>query len=101
MSVKLDTTSLGAFLKSQQMREMTREAADQIADQVNSEGITVGAFRGGTGEIPLPVQVVSETTDRAAATVVLAHPAGVAAQAKYGVLTKAASAVGLEVKGYH
>jgi hypothetical protein len=45
------------------------------------------------------VKVKLSTTDRAHAEVILAHPAGIAVQAKHGALTKAASQAGLEVKG--
>lgn len=96
--VHLDKAALGAILKSRDMSELVKTAAEKIADNVRSQGIQVGAFKGG-GEIDLPVRVETETTDRAAATIVLAHPAGIAVQAKHGALTKAASAAGLEVNG--
>jgi hypothetical protein len=44
------------------------------------------------------VRVDSYETDRARAEVWLAHPSGLAVQAKHGLLTKAASEAGLEVK---
>lgn len=47
----------------------------------------------------VPVEVRSYVTDRAACAVTLAHPVGMALQAKYGVLTQAAGAAGLEVGG--
>jgi hypothetical protein len=46
----------------------------------------------------LPVEVTSYTTDRAACAVTLAHPAGMPIQARYGALTQAAGAAGLEVR---
>lgn len=95
--IKLDNSGLGEILKSARMRALVKDAADQIAEKVNEQGIEVGAFEGG-GQIPLPVRVETETTDRAAATVLLAHPAGIAVQAKHGALTKAASALGLSVR---
>ncbi|MGZ0151877.1 hypothetical protein ACXJJ3_32795 [Kribbella sp. WER1] len=50
-------------------------------------------------DVPSYAEVVVDeyTTDREAASVTIRHPAGVAIQAKYGSLTRAASAVGLEV----
>lgn len=96
-NIRLDHSGLKALVNSREMRKLTADAAEKIADEVRGEGIQVGAFKG-SGRIPLPVRVDSETTDRAAASVVLAHPAGIAVQAKYGALTKAAAAVGLEVK---
>lgn len=95
--IKLDKSGLGEILKSARMRALVKDAADQIAEKVNEQGIEVGAFKGG-GQIPLPVRVETDTTDRAAASVLLAHPAGVAVQAKHGALTRAASALGLEVR---
>jgi hypothetical protein len=46
----------------------------------------------------LPVTVRTYTTDRAAAAVAIAHPAGMAEQAKHGTLTRAAAAAGLQVR---
>lgn len=96
--VKLDHGGIAALLKSGEMQALVNEAAEQIAGNIRSQGVTVGAFHG-AGEIPLPVEVSTMTTDRAHASVTLAHPAGVAVQAKHGALTKAASEVGLPVKG--
>ena len=96
MSITLDKAGLAAIAKSAEVRQVVDDAANRIADEVRGQNIEVGAFKGG-GKIPLPVDVRKETTDRASAAVVLAHPAGIAVQAKHGALTKAASAVGLEV----
>ena len=87
-----------AVLKSAAMHRVVAEATEKIAENARAQGVTVGAFAG-SGEIPLPVTTEMTTTDRAHGTVLLAHPAGIAAQAKHGVLTKAASAEGLDVKG--
>lgn len=95
--VKLDHGGIAALLKSGPMQALVQSAAEAIADSVRSQGITVGAFKGGAGEIALPVTVSTTTTDRAHASVTLAHPAGTAVQAKHGALTKAASAAGVSV----
>lgn len=97
--VRLNHAGMAAILKSGEMQALVNRAAEDIAKNVRDQGIMVGAFKGGTGEIPLPVKVSTTTTDRAHASVVLAHPAGAAVQAKHGALTKAASAAGLDVKG--
>lgn len=97
--IKLDTAGLGSILRSRPVQALVRRVADDIAGNVDGQGIMVGAFRGGSGDIPLPVTVETEVTDRAAASVILAHPAGIAVQAKHGALTRAASAAGLEVHG--
>jgi len=44
------------------------------------------------------VTVAPFTTDRAIAVVRVNHPAGLALEAKYGILARAAAAEGLEVK---
>lgn len=86
--VRLDHAGIGAILKSGPVRALVSSAAQSVA----------GAAKHTTekGE-ELPVQVDSYTTDRAAASVTIAHPAGAAAQAKHGVLTRAAGSAGLEV----
>lgn len=97
-NVKLNHGGIAALLKSGEMDALVNEAAEKIAANVRAQGITVGAFSG-AGEIALPVTVSSTTTDRAHASVALAHPAGIAVQAKHGALTKAAADAGLDVKG--
>jgi len=98
-SVKLNHAAIGAFAKSAEMAAVMGELADKVAANVHSQGIKVGDRNGGPREIELPVKIVHGTTDRARATVILDHPAGIAVQAKHGALTKAASEAGLQVKG--
>lgn len=74
-----------------------KDAANEIADAARLQGITVGDVDGGKHEIPLPVKVYGD--DDNAAAVVLAHPAGIAVQAKHGTLTRAAASKGFEVHG--
>lgn len=81
------------------MRSLVDSKAEAVAKNIEALGIGVGDRDGGKHEIPLPVKVELSTTDRAHALVVLAHPAGIAVQAKHGALTKAASEAGLQVKG--
>lgn len=95
-NVRLDHGGIAALLKGDEMQSLVQSAADEIAANVRSQGITVGAFTG-PGEIALPVKVQTSTTDRAHASVALAHPAGAAVQAKHGALTRAAAAAGLTV----
>lgn len=96
--VGLYRAGMAAVLKSTAMHRAIQAAAEQVAANVDAQGITVGAT-GGPGEIDLPVRVEMTTTDRAKGRVLLAHPAGAAVQAKHGALTKAAVAAGLDVKG--
>lgn len=94
--VRLDHRALESLLKSSDVRKYVNDAAEQVADRVRQQGIEV---EGIPGDIDLPVKVVEQTTDRARASVVLAHPSGIAVQAKHGSLSKAAAAEGLEVRG--
>lgn len=95
--VKLDHAGIGALLKSTEMHRLVQDVAEEIAGNVRAQGIRVGGTDG-AGEIDLPVEVGVTTTDRAHASVLLAHPAGVAVQAKHGALTKGASDAGLSVR---
>ena len=91
-------SDLSSILKGPLMARAMAVKAEQIARNVRSLGIKVGDHDGGPREYDLPVKVKHSVTDRAKSTVVLAHPAGLAVQAKHGALTKAAAQAGLEVK---
>jgi len=87
--VKVNYTGVGEVLKGAEVTEMVNEAAAQVAANVPTE------VEGETVE----TDVTSYVTDRAAAQVLLMHPTAAAFQAKYGTLTRAAGAAGLEVSG--
>ncbi len=89
--VKLDHRGISQLLKSLEMREAVHSAAENAAAALRSDPSVV---RNGVA-----VTVEDYTTDRAACSVSIAHPAGVAIQAKHGSVTKAARAAGLQVKG--
>ena len=97
--MKIDRAGIGAIAKGAEMKALIGRLADEVAANVRDQGIRVGDRDGGPREVDLPVRVSQQTTDRARATVTLAHPAGIAVQAKHGALTKAASEAGLQVKG--
>lgn len=97
--VRLDHAGIGAILKSASVASSISALAESVASNAREQGIMVGDRPGGLSEIDLPVDVETYTTDRAAASVALAHPAGLAVQAKHGTLTSAAAAAGLEVRG--
>jgi hypothetical protein len=97
--IKFDHAGIGGFLKSAEMHRLIQSVTEEVASNVREQGITVGDRDGGSHEYALPVKSDVTTTDRAHGRVVLAHPAGIAVQAKRGALTKAASQAGLEVKG--
>lgn len=87
----LDRAGIGAVAKSPEMQTVVRQTAQQVASNVAAQHLTAGE-----GE-PITATVDTYTTDRAAASVTVDHPAGLAMQARHGVLTRAASAAGLEV----
>jgi hypothetical protein len=97
--VKLNGRGIEELLKSAQIDAATKEAAEEVANNVRDMGIKVGDKDGGAHEYDLPVEVFPHTTDRAHVVVALAHPSGEAVQAKHGALTKAAAQAGLDVKG--
>lgn len=94
-NIRLNHSGIAAILKSDEMRALVKGAADEIASNVRAQGIRVDDA---PGDVELPVEVSTTTTDRAKANVVLAHPSGTAVQAKHGALTKAASAAGIRVR---
>ena len=99
--VKLDLRGLEEVATTREMRAAVRDAAEAVAGNVRARGIMV---QGIPGDVPLPVKLYDDTTsgmrvNRAVTRVVLAHAAGLAAQAKSGALSKAASDAGLKLRG--
>lgn len=88
MGIDLDYEGLGEIL-----RTVCGPAVNEMAGRV-------AANAAGDSNLPrgATVNVRQFVTDRAIAVVRINHPGGLAAQAKHGVLTKAAAAAGLEVK---
>lgn len=87
MELHLDHKAIGELLMSSEMRKITGPAAAAVAAAVDGHG--------------KPVRVRSYTTDRVAEAVSIAHPAGLAIEAKYGALSRAAASVGLQVRSNH
>ena len=87
---------LRAALVTAESRRAINDLAEKIAENARASAPDV---EGIPGDIPLPVKVSEYKTDRVRATVWLAHPSGLAVQAKHGTLTRAASEAGLEVHG--
>lgn len=96
--IKLNHAGLAANLKSPQMRMVVAAKAQEVAENVRERGIKVGDRDGGPREHDLPVKVEHSVTDRARSAVIIAHPSGLAVQAKHGALTKAAAQAGLDVR---
>lgn len=94
MAFVLNFEGVSEILRSEGMKQVTAAAAEAVADNTRAQNIQV---EGSPGSVELPVEVKMRITDRAHGTVTLAHPAGLAVQAKYGALTKAAAQAGLDV----
>jgi acyl-CoA hydrolase len=88
-SFQLDTAGVREVLKSQELRTVVDTLAGQIADNVRA------SVREGT-----TVSVHGYTTDRGAASITVEDVRAMAWQARDGILTRAAGAVGLEVKAW-
>lgn len=95
-NVKLNSRGIEDIAKSPEMRRAITDLAERVAENARSQGVRV---EGEPGDVALPVEVSSYVTDRARSSVILAHPAGLAVQAKRGTLTRAASEAGLQVRG--
>jgi hypothetical protein len=93
--IKLDHAGIAAGLKSGWFESEVNAAAEAAADAIRGMGIQV---EGSPGTVDLPVEVRTTITDRAHASVTIAHASGEAVQAKRGALTKGAAAAGLEVR---
>jgi hypothetical protein len=85
--IHIDYKAVGEILKVN-MRGPIDAKIDEIAANAEANPDLAGA----------PITVQHFTTDRAGGTVNIASPAGLAIQAKFGVLTKAAAAAGMEVR---
>lgn len=89
-SVELDRAGIGNLLKSGGIPAMTNAAAERIAD---------GARSRMPNDVPDADVVVEQyTTDRGAAVVIVRHPRARGLQAKYGILTRSAQAIGVSVR---
>lgn len=84
---ELDAAGVREVLGSPEVRAMVDEAAGQIAERVRAA-------------VPVPeaVEVHPYSTDRQAARVTIADRRAMAWQAKDGVLTRAATGIGADVK---
>lgn len=88
---KPDRKGTAALLTSKEMRAAVHAAAEAVAANVADPSPTSGP--------PLDVVVDDYTTDRAASSVTIRNPQALLYQARDGILTRAAAAAGLEVKG--
>ncbi|AYF29308.1 hypothetical protein CSH63_17920 [Micromonospora tulbaghiae] len=90
--VRLNRRGMRELLCSEGVQEMLAGKASAVAAEVEAAGIRV---EGEPGRIALPVTVAVEVgAGRAFAQVILDHPAGLAVEAKHGLLTAAIDAAG-------
>jgi len=87
-AINLDYEAIGQILR------------ETCAAPINALALQIAANAAGNGDTPKDAKVTVKqfTTDRAIAVVMLSHPAAQSLEAKYGILKRAASAEGLEVK---
>lgn len=97
-TVRFDPGALDRLARSEEVRAASLQAGEAIATEVRRQGHMVGdtTADGTAQQIPLPVEVLADDSG-VGAIVIIDHPAGVAEQAKNGVLTRAASAAGFHV----
>jgi hypothetical protein len=86
---ELDTAGVREVLRGQGVRDLIDGYAQQVAD--NLKALVPSG---------VPIEVRKYTTDRGAATVVVADVRGMAWQARDGIVTRAAAHAGLEVKAW-
>lgn len=86
---QLDVAGVREILQSDGLRAVVDGLADEVATTVRAS-LPPGTV----------VEVRRYTTDRGAASVVIADVRGMAWQARDGVLTRAAGAAGLEVRAW-
>lgn len=88
--VKLNRRGMRNLLRSEDVQAMLGRKAAAVAEQVEAAGIRVD---GVPGTVALPVAVdVAVGAERARARVILDHPAGIAVEAKHGILTSSIDA---------
>lgn len=98
--IRLDHKGIGEVLRSAPVAKEVHDRAQAVVTTIQAEGHTVwdAGIKGRAVLVPLPVSLQSYIGDRAGTLVALSHPAGLGMQAKHGVLTRAASATGLDVQ---
>ena len=82
---------MSLMLKGSGVRSAITELAEAVGQSARSNE--------GVAKHEAEIKVEHYTTDRAASAVLIKDPIGMGIQAKYGALTQAASAQGLQVKG--
>jgi len=92
--IKLDRRGIGAVLAGGEVTGVIADLGEDVASRVyedSHDGIVP------VDATPYRARLRGDTVPRAAVAVTMAHPAGMAIEAKRGSLVAAASAAGLEV----
>jgi len=89
--VRLDRPGIRRILRSAEVAAAVHREAEDIADALRVDDAII------RNDLVDAVRVDDYTTDRAASSVTIAHPAGVPIQAKDGSLTRAAEGTGHKV----
>jgi len=88
--VRLNKLGMRQMLTSGEVAQTISEIAEAVGNAARSNP--------GVAKHEAEIKVETYTTDRAAAAVLIKHPIGMGIQAKYGALTQAAAARGLQVR---
>lgn len=88
--IRLDRAGMSMMLKQAEVRSEITSLAEAVGNAARSNE--------GVAKHEAEIKVEHYTTDRAASAVLIKHPIGMGIQAKYGALTQAASAQGLQVR---
>jgi hypothetical protein len=89
LDFRLDAAGVREILRGEEVRDLIDGKAQEVADNVKA------LVDSGT-----PIEVRKYTTDRGAASVVVADVRAMAWQARDGILTRAAAFAGLEVRAW-
>lgn len=89
-NVEVNGAGIRELLTSTEVRNDIERRANAVARAARGAGIMV---EGEPGDLPLPITVaVRRGPNRAGATVAIAHPSGLAVEAKHGLLGRALDA---------
>lgn len=94
--VKLNHAGIAAILKSGPMAAAVQAATEQVANEARAR---VPMVEGIPGDIAPAIETQMVTTDRAHGIVAIAHPSGLAVEAKHGLLSGSAGGSGMTVGG--
>lgn len=86
-NIKLDHAGMKEMLQSAEVATAVHDLAEEVATELI-----------GRSHPDAEIVVDDYTTDRAASSVTVKHPSALGYQAKFGMVTRAAAEVGLEVK---